>query len=229
MIAYVDEQIGRILEALEGRADAEDTLIIFTSDHGDFNGNHGMVKKDLVHIEDLLHVPFCVRLPGKRQAGRQVHALTEHVDLFPTLLDYAGVATNEPLHGTSLRPLLEGETETHKEAIFATVCPPGARNPYPDFRSFRAAWEAAQKDPAPHPLKYTRPYNVPGDHTRSIRTDRWRYVDYVDGFEELYDLAADPLETRNIASDPENSGVLDELRARLADHVEKHAVSTPAS
>lgn len=222
MIAHVDEQIGCVLDALQTRPDGDNTLIVFTSDHGDFCGNHGMFKKDLVLNDDLLHVPFIVRLPHGHGAGRSVVALTEHVDLTPTLLDFAGLSIPDHLQGTSLRPLLTGLTDRHKSATFSAVCPPGERNPYPDFGQFRAAWLAAQRTASPHPLKFTRPYNVPGDHCQSIRTEQWRYVFYQDGFEELYDLTRDPNETHNIADLPRIQGMRFELRERLAQHHKQH-------
>ncbi|MCF3649119.1 sulfatase family protein [Synoicihabitans lomoniglobus] len=218
MVSFVDEQVGHILAALDARPDAANTVVLFTSDHGDFGFQYGMCKKDLVLLDALLHVPLLVRLPQSRASGREVAVLTEHVDLAPTLLEFAGLPIDHWMQGRSLVPLLRGEITAHKTEVFGVACPPGYANPYADAAAFRAAWAEGQRTLGEHPLKRTADYNLPGDHCTSIRTDHWKLIRFEDGFEELYDLQADPEELRNLAPDSDFSIVLHTLRRRLCDH-----------
>lgn len=210
MVDFVDEQLGRLLAALRDRPDADRTLIVFTSDHGDFAWHHGLCKKDLVLYEDLLHVPAVLAWPGRIKPRLLDHTYTQHTDLMPTLLDLAGLNTPAGCQGRSFAALLTGESHTHRDAAYAEICFPWMRNPYPDYQAFRAAWD--QGAPV-HPPGAS--YNVPGDHTKSVRTADWSYLWYGDGFEELYDLRNDPEEWTNLATDTAHAETLAILRERL--------------
>lgn len=104
MISQLDHNIGRILAALDERGLAGDTLVIFTSDHGDFMGDHQMILKGPIHYEALLRVPLLVRGPGFR-AGQVVDEPVGTVDLFPTVMQACGLPAPAGLDG---RPLLDG-------------------------------------------------------------------------------------------------------------------------
>src|SRR5690606_20043936 len=80
MVAFIDEQVGRILDALRNRPDADRTIVVFTSDHGDFCWHHGLCKKDLVLYEDLLHVPAVIHWPAALRSQTFDHVFTEHAD-----------------------------------------------------------------------------------------------------------------------------------------------------
>ena len=95
MISLMDHHIGRILDALDDRGLADDTLVVFTTDHGHFVGQHGLVAKGPFHYEDMLKLPFVVRWPGRVPANRTTSALQSLVDLAPTFLSAAG----EPVPG----------------------------------------------------------------------------------------------------------------------------------
>lgn len=219
MCTFVDEQIDRLLGALQNRADAADTIVLFTSDHGDFNWHHGLGKKDLILCDELLHVPCLIAWPGRLQPQTIAHTFTEHADLVPTLLDLLGV---EPpiarIQGRSFAPLLRGETHRHRDRTSATVCHPHQCNPYRDYEAFRADWEQHADKPG-HLLSHTAPYNVPGTFTTSLRTRHSRYVWYADGFEELFDCHADPREWHNLAREAGHARALAEMRHRcLVNH-----------
>ncbi|MFW6062324.1 MAG: sulfatase, partial [Planctomycetota bacterium] len=100
MVSFMDREIGRILDALDRRGLAENTLVIFSTDHGHFLGQHGLVAKGPFHYEDLLRIPFIVRWPGRVQAGQVRSEIQNLVDLAPSLLSAAGV--NVPGHMTGL-------------------------------------------------------------------------------------------------------------------------------
>jgi len=90
MISFMDQQIGRILSALDAQGLADDTIVVFSTDHGHFLGQHGLVAKGPFHYEDMLKLPFVVRWPGRVPAGVVNSALQSHVDLAPTFLRAVG-------------------------------------------------------------------------------------------------------------------------------------------
>ncbi len=213
MCSFVDEQVGLVLETLRRRPDAERTIIVFVSDHGDFCWHHGLCKKDLVLYDDLLHVPAVIHWPRQLAPTAVAHTLSEHVDIMPTLLELAEIPFPFGCQGRSLVPLLRGKTAVHREEIHGEVCYPWMRSGYATFEAFRRAWDEARAkkgEPVAPP-----PYNVPGDYTKCVRTARWKYIWFGDGFEELYDLQADPAESMNRADDAALKPVLAELRLRL--------------
>lgn len=101
MISFMDDQIGRILNHLDSIGAAESTLVVFTTDHGHFLGQHGLVAKGAFHYEDLVRLPFLVRYPGQVPAGRNSSAIQSLVDLAPTFLDAAGVPIPGRMQGVS--------------------------------------------------------------------------------------------------------------------------------
>ena len=220
MISWVDEQIGRVLDTLDDLGLREDTIVVFTSDHGEFCFEHDMVKKDLVLLESLLHVPFLVSWAGTIPAGTVDDTFTEEVDVVPTLLESVGAQVPFGVQGKSVLPILMGQggagdsdgtsdrvTVRHKDAVFAESCPPWLYNPFESFETFREDWEAN------HDTHF--PFNIPGDYNKAVRDDRFRYIWYGTGEEELYDLEADPHEQHNVAADQEYRQAKLEMKCRL--------------
>ncbi len=113
MISHIDHHIGRIITLLKEKGLLEQTLIIFTSDHGDYNGDHGLIRKSLWLYDSLLHVPLIVRLPGQDQAGRSFLGLSQHEDLLPTLLGWLGMQVPSQVQGVSMAGVLKGDLEGH--------------------------------------------------------------------------------------------------------------------
>ena len=108
----VDQKIGEILDALRESGLEEDTLIVFTSDHGDMDGAHRLEHKSVLY-EESVRVPFIMSFRGRIPAGRvdETHLVSNGLDLLPTLCDYAGIPVPEGLDGRSLRAIAEGRTE----------------------------------------------------------------------------------------------------------------------
>jgi arylsulfatase len=221
MISWIDENVGAVLEALERRGLRENTIVVFTSDHGDFSFDFGMCKKDLVLLDCLLHVPFLLSWRGRIPPCAVTGTMVEQVDVLPTLLDLCGVEIPFGCQGGSLLPLIEGRTEAHKDVVYAEICPPHYRNPYLTYEAFIEAWREHHDTPG-HLLYRTAPFNVPGDYCKMIHTQRWKYIWYVDGFEELYDLEHDPQEWVNLARRDGYEAQCAEMKARL---LEWHALS----
>ncbi|MGC9467147.1 MAG: sulfatase-like hydrolase/transferase [Anaerolineae bacterium] len=120
-ISLLDAQVGRLLDTLERLCLAESTVVIFTSDHGDLCGAHGMVDKHYVMYDDVVRVPLIVRWPGRIKPASVCDAFVSHsIDLATTVCEIAGVAVPETFQGQSLIPLFDGETDNGREDIFAT-------------------------------------------------------------------------------------------------------------
>ena len=119
MVKYIDDQVGRVLKTLDDLGLAERTLVIFTTDHGDMVGAHGCVGKSITSFyDDLVHIPFLMRLPGVIRPGTVVDRPVSQVDVMPTILDYAGRTSPDGIHGRSLRPLIEGRDPPWRDHAF---------------------------------------------------------------------------------------------------------------
>jgi len=117
--AYIDEQVGRVLAALSQTGLDENTIVIFTTDHGDMVAAHGMVWKwDHCGYEELLHIPLIMRVPGLTCPGSTISALTSNIDILPTLLELAEVDQPPGIQGRSMLPLLSGEQNSFRQHVF---------------------------------------------------------------------------------------------------------------
>ena len=117
-IELIDENVGRMLNALEETGQREDTLIIFSSDHGEMAGDHGLNKKGCRFYEGLVRVPLIFSWPTRLKQGIRSGALVELVDIAPTLLELTGVPVPETMQGKSLLPILEGKADPDKHRDF---------------------------------------------------------------------------------------------------------------
>ena len=119
-ISLLDAQIGRVLDGLERLGLAENTLVVYSTDHGDLCGGHGMVDKHYVMYDDVVHVPLIARWPGRIAAGSTCDAFVSHsIDLASTFCDAAGVRIPSTFRGQSLLPLFAGSQENGREDIFS--------------------------------------------------------------------------------------------------------------
>ncbi|MFQ6048499.1 MAG: sulfatase/phosphatase domain-containing protein, partial [Phycisphaerae bacterium] len=117
----LDHQIGRLLNELDALGLTEQTAVIFTTDHGDLTGSHGLFNKGPVPYEEIYRIPLLIRYPGLARPGSTCQAFVHLFDLMPTLLEMAGVAPPPDLDGRSLLPLLQGEQPADwPEDIFCT-------------------------------------------------------------------------------------------------------------
>lgn len=212
LIAEVDDWVGRIIAKLKEIGQYDDTLIIFTSDHGEQLGDHRLLGK-IGWFDQSYHLPLIIRDPdGPR--GRRVEAMTESVDLMPTILEWLGRPVPPAVNGASLVPWLRGEA-------------PAAWRDAVNFEyDLRGGYPEALPLPDGTPAE-AGPMSV-------LRTRDWKYV-HLPGFDPvLYDLRADPGEMRNVAGDPARAGLLATAMRRMLDfrltHADvghTHVVATP--
>ncbi|HEV2862848.1 MAG TPA: sulfatase [Pyrinomonadaceae bacterium] len=184
-LAAVDEGVGMLLRALKKSGRLDDTVVVFTADNGYLLGEHGQFDNKRFAYDESIRVPFLVRYPKLIAPGTTVDALALNVDVAPTLLALAGAEPLEAVHGRSLLPLLRGRAEGWRESFLAEY--------FLEKVAPRApSWQA-------------------------VRTARWKYIRYTgpEGMDELYDLAADPHEMRNLVGEPAARTALDEMKAEL--------------
>jgi arylsulfatase A-like enzyme len=187
LLERTDGLLGGVLDALDSRPDAERTIVVYTSDHGEMGGAHGMAQKRFLY-EESVRIRLVMAGPGVERAASSDRVVS-NVDLAPTLAAMAGVTWPTPLPGRNLFAGGAASTgvATDDEAVFSEVSIPSTRS-------------GAER--ATH-------------LTRMVRTHDWKYVLYPSGAEELYDTASDPSEVHDLGAAPEQAVRRAELRRRL--------------
>ena len=117
MVSFVDDRVGQILRRLDELGISDDTVVVFTSDHGHFLGQHGLIAKGAFHYEDLLRIPMIVRFPGRVPAGSHIPALQSLVDLAPTFLTIAGLPVPGDMQGVDQLPVWTGAAEMARDHV----------------------------------------------------------------------------------------------------------------
>jgi arylsulfatase A-like enzyme len=183
-ISFMDAQVGKVIEELDRLGLREKTIIIVWGDHGWHLGDQGLWCKH-TNFEIAARTVMMISVPGAKHAGAKTDALTELIDIYPTLCDLAGLPKPGGLEGTSFAPLLDDPARAWKSAAFSQ---------YP-----------RQKDVMGH----------------SMRTSKYRYTEWQKGTakevvaRELYDEEKDPLETVNLANEPQQGETIKTLSAQL--------------
>lgn len=122
MISLIDDHIGRILKSIEKEDLEEDTIIMFTSDHGELLGDHGLLFKGPFMYDALIKAPMIIKWQGVIPKGARYRKITEHTDIMPTLLDYAGITVPYGVQGVSMAPILRGGGAGHRYAVTEFQC-----------------------------------------------------------------------------------------------------------
>ena len=117
MIEQIDHEFGRLLDYLDSSGQRENTIVIFTSDHGEACGDHGLILKGCRFYEGLIRVPLMISWPGHFQSDVVSDELVELMDLTPTLYDLIGMEIPNYVQGRSLIPVLKGEADQHREFV----------------------------------------------------------------------------------------------------------------
>ncbi|NIA15545.1 MAG: sulfatase-like hydrolase/transferase [Nitrospiraceae bacterium] len=208
----VDDQVGRILDALETKGLAENTIVVFTSDHGDFMGHHHMVRKAMFHYDALLHVPMIWFAPGRIRENVRTKTLGQGVDLFPTLVDLTGGKIPKGLPGRSVRPWLEGGgDEDDDHAVFASAAYGDLPRDYFDHPEPFSDFDGG----VPLHLRVQDLTWTAKSRTAMVRTREWKLILSETRGPELYHMPQGGLETLNVINEPETSAIRSELEAKL--------------
>jgi arylsulfatase A-like enzyme len=195
-LSFLDHQVGRVLDALDAAGLAENTVVVYLGDNGYMLGQHGRFEKHCFY-EPAIRVPLIIRWPGRLPPGRQVEAMVELVDAFPTLLELLGVPQPPDLHGRSLVPLLKDR--------------PGSEGRDVVFSEYLENEEAMVR---------SERYKLIVGTGRRVRQDGYVTDHPLPGpYERLFDLQDDSGETTDLGANPELAGTKDELRRRLHDRL----------
>ncbi len=187
MLMAVDESIGRLLTAIDAAGRLDQTIVVFTSDHGYWYGEHGLSAERRLAYEEALRIPLLIRYPARISPGFRPSQMALSIDLAPTLLELAGARPPAGLHGRSLVPVFDGTATDWRQSFHV------------EYNS-DTVFERIDR------MGY-----------RAVRTDRYKYIRYLDleGMDELYDLAADPYELRNVIGEPQFVNVRTDMQAEL--------------
>ncbi|NOZ26548.1 MAG: sulfatase [Chloroflexi bacterium] len=192
-ITALDDQLARLLDRLDALGLAEDTIVVFTSDHGDMLWSHGWMKKQAPY-EESISVPFLIRWPGVLPAGRVCDALVGTVDILPTLAGLMGWDLPSGQEGQDLSAALLGQA--------------GAPSPESVLIANYICFDEAKRQ---HMTEW-----------RGVRTRRYTYVERPGRIPWLlFDNEADPYQTRNLVNHPDYRHVADELRQQLSAWLER--------
>jgi arylsulfatase A-like enzyme len=179
MVTLIDDEVGRILDSLEAEGLADDTIVIFTSDHGEMLGDHQLMLKGPMMYDCSVRVPLLIRYPGRIAEGTVIDDLVQWIDLSATILDAAGAPALPEAQGSSLLPRATGRTET----------------PIRDWAISEYRNSGHPYDPPVHTTMLRHGVHKLVVHHGGPATNRSRQG-------ELYDLAADPDELINLYDDP---------------------------
>jgi N-acetylglucosamine-6-sulfatase len=189
MLLAVDDSLGRILGALEKNKALDSTVVVFTSDHGYFYGEHGLSEERRLAYEEAIRIPFLVRYPPLVRAGTTPSEMVISLDLAPTLVELAGAspASGIALQGRSLVPILQHSARDWRSSFLVEYF---SDTVFPRIRN----------------MGYV-----------AVRTTRYKYIQYqeLEQMNELYDLDADPYEERNLMDDPDARPVLERMQSEL--------------
>ena len=189
LVSQVDAAVGRILDAVRRCGLEKNTIIVFTSDHGDMMGSHRLITKGF-QFEEAVRVPLIIKIPGHPKSGSIIREPVSQVDLVPTLLDFMGKPVPNSMDGYSLKPFLEGEGEMPEKNVFIEW--------FPHNTLYRG-----RSDEIDHPV------------ITVITPDGWKYNWSSFGQDELYNLEEDPLESMNLARRRSHQPLIKKLKREI--------------
>ena len=200
--SYIDDLFKMITDVLKEAGIYDDTAIFFLSDHGDFAGDFDLPEKAQNSFEDVLtRVPLLIK-PSKGEIvdPGTTAALTELVDFYATVMDYAGVEPSHDQFGVSLRPVIENRNTPNRKYVFAEGGRRACEKQADEYHKFGETGPKKSND-------YWAKMNAEADdfaHEKGtmIRDERYKYVMRLSGTDEFYDLQKDPKETENVIADP---------------------------
>lgn len=187
MLMAVDEGLGVILKNLEDKGELNNTIVVLTSDHGYWYGEHCLDEERRLAYEEAIRIPMLVRYPSLIKAGSTSDQMVLSIDLAPTLLEMAGVTPGNQLQGKSWVPIFNETVNNWRSSFLVEY--------YSD-------------------TVFPRMLNM---GYKAVRNQQYKYIHYVDlkGMNELYDIINDPYELHNVIDDPKMATVLAEMKEEL--------------
>jgi arylsulfatase A-like enzyme len=187
MLMGVDDGLGKMLKALKASGQLDNTVVVVTSDHGYWYGEHGLSEERRLAYEEAIRIPLLIRYPAKIKAGSKIEQTALSLDLAPTLIDLAGQSVDKHFQGRSLVPLFSGPVTNWRTSFLIE---------YYSDHVFERIVDMGYK---------------------AVRTDRYKYIHYLDldNMDEFYDLQEDPYELHNLIGDPDASQAINEMKAEL--------------
>jgi arylsulfatase A-like enzyme len=207
MISYIDTEFGKLIKKMSNLGLDENTIIIFTSDHGDYMGEHHFIRKGPLLYNSLTHVPLIIKWPNHFPA-RSTNALVANIDIFPSIFKIFRCSFPKQVQGLSFARVLNGSRDAHRNMIFMENGSPGA---------------VVKKDTL-SVRKFERLRNSNGHlfsraiwkgRVKGVRSNDWMYCITPGDVDELYDLKSDPYEIYNLANDPEYSKIALEHKEQI--------------
>lgn len=193
-IEFIDHSIGRILQALRDSGQADNTIVVFTADHGDMFGDHGLMLKGMMHYRGCTRVPLIFN--GPNIGCQRTAALASTIDIAPTILHLANVRPYQGIQGANLVRSSTGDVTHDRTCVYI-------EEDFPQAGLFA--------------------FPVPSQ-ARTLITDRYRFTHYTgSGHGEIYDLANDPTESINRFHDPAYGALRRELSDQLIDEIAVHS------
>jgi arylsulfatase A-like enzyme len=203
-IRAVDREFGRLIKALDDTGQAENTIVVFTSDHGEMAGSHGRMYKQ-VPFEESARVPFAIRYPGMTPKGKRSDALFASIDIYPTLCGLAGIPIPPGIKGRDFSATLQGKSTAESEVVFLMnqVAPLEEQNPVnPDA-----------------PIKVDNSDANGGGYAppdfRGLRSKTHTYAVASDGKWLLYDNTKDPYQQHNLIDDPSQRPLIEHFNGLI--------------
>ncbi len=196
LVTLVDRAVGRILAAVEASGQADRTIVVFTSDHGDMMGDHNILAKCTLY-EEAMRVPLLLRVPWLSDSGRRIDGAMSLVDLVPTLLDLMGVDAPADVQGVSRADVLRGAADLADNDVIVE-------------------WNGSHNSCVWPPDAPPEAQRIEADPWRSILSrDGWKLNASASDQSELFDLTADPHELTNRFDDPAQRGRVRGLLGRI--------------
>jgi arylsulfatase A-like enzyme len=194
--AAVDDNIGKLLNYLDEAGLAENTVVIYTADQGDFLGEHGFFDKRMIY-EESIHMPFVIRYPREIPAGTRNNDIIENVDFSALFADYAGAQYPETMQGASFRENLKGNTPV-------------------DWRKYGyyRYWEHEPKRPGHFGIRSQR-YTLAFFYGNGFKNNNYQEGEKVDRYWDFFDLQEDPNQLHNAYNDPKYKDVIEEMKNEI--------------
>jgi arylsulfatase A-like enzyme len=189
MAKNMDDNLGRILDYLDSSGLSNNTIVVFTADHGEMHGSHGRLNKMVPYAESM-NIPLIVRWPDHIPAGVRVDAPQTPMDHLPTLCGLAGLPIPHEVDGADLSDVLLGTSHGNRDEVL--------------IGSYTSDWDFCQT-------------GTSFPEWRGVKSKQYTYWRWLAGGEELYDNLADPYQMDNLAADGKQPEILGRLRSRMAE------------